>query len=94
MVILEGQLEISCNACHHINIINEEEVVFEDVDLDDRGNGTEKTHTAQIELDCDGCGKQISTTYEVHEYPENTLLRDELIIDGGSVVSKPEVSFE
>lgn len=80
-------LSFECNSCGKIHKYNESEfdLEFDHVSSSKRNMGIENQYQTQEHFECD-CGNNITTTFELWEYPEGIHNYDSLKIDSAKLL--------
>lgn len=85
---ISKQIQVQCDCGEMVTIdLADEKLYWEVVETDEREMGTERLHESDFEVDCKKCDEAISITLHVWEYPEGFDNMDEIIVDGGTLVS-------
>lgn len=80
-------IEVKCN-CGNVHTIDldQEDLIWDVVDSDERDMGVERLHEAVLDCDCENCKEIITITLHVWEYPEGFCNMDEILVDGGELI--------
>ena len=83
-------LILKCDACNSTFEIDLDKFNFlwEVVESDERGMGTELHHQATVDLDCPECGVPIILTFDVWEYPSGMFNLDKIEAKGATIVRR------
>lgn len=83
------EIVIDCDKCEVRNHYDRDvlEMDFESVGSDERSMGTETEYQASEYVECENCENEIQITFHVWEYPVGAHNYDEVIVEGGTLVS-------
>lgn len=82
-------IEIVCNECGNLFKCRfpSEQLVWEELDANERELGTERYYEAKFICNCTECNKQLVFTCQVWEYPEGKIDYQDIVCDNAQVVS-------
>jgi hypothetical protein len=89
-----GQLQIKCKNCGHLISIDCDDLSFDEVERNERNDGTEIHHQVIHNFPCTNCKKTIEVTYDVWEYPDGIKNSDNIEIMNGTVIQRCNVQIQ
>src|ERR1700741_1024499 len=85
-LIGKGELKLSCDVCGQEHEIKCNALFFEEVDKEEKEDGTETLYQAEYDFVCEGCDSEIVVTYEVWEYPDNVKENEKITTNNATVI--------
>ena len=89
----QNKIIIKCSSGHEIEKeISKEELDWEIVEADEREMGTEFLHEADLPIECEQCGKELTVSLRIWEYPEGILNMQEITVDDGEIIEECDLA--
>lgn len=93
-LICNDQLQFTCNTCGLHHEVKSNYLFFDEIDKEQKNNGSETLYQAEYDFVCEGCDSDIEVTYEVWEYPEGIKDDEKITITNATVVEACNFSVD